>query len=86
MEYLIADLWRHQQYQAIFKNERKRLENLIPFIDQIIVQSRYGVLQVEDGVVFMQKGVASKPAAIATWNLLKQEILSSLANLKFKRN
>jgi uncharacterized membrane protein len=86
MEYLIADLWRHQQYQAIFKNERKRLENLIPFIDQIIVQSRYGVLQVEDGVVFMQKGVASKPAAIATWNLLKHEILSSLANLKFKRN
>lgn len=82
MEYLVADLWRLQQYMPAFKNDRDRLKRIIPVLDQAISEQRYGVLDVQDKIVFLRKGVDSNPAALAAWKISRQELLASLENLR----
>ncbi len=74
VEYALADLWQLQKYQAAFRGDRDRLQNLVALIDQSLAQNKYGVLDVQDGVLLLQKQVSSQPQAIAAWLKLRQEI------------
>jgi len=74
MEYLIADVWTLQQYQAAFKNDRKRLQVLVPFLDQVIATGTYGLLKYRDGVLLLQRGKPSNSTALADWQTLRQAV------------
>ncbi|MBD2018569.1 DUF2079 domain-containing protein, partial [Leptolyngbya sp. FACHB-36] len=74
VDYLAADLWQLQQYQVAFKEERDTLRRLVPLIEQTIADSSYGLRAVEDGVVLLQKGVASDATALANWTQYRKEL------------
>lgn len=73
VDYVIADLWQLQQYQVAFKAEREQIQAFVPLIDRWIKEGRYGLIGLEDGVVLMQRGVASRPELLTAWNSLQQE-------------
>jgi uncharacterized membrane protein len=85
MEYAVADLWRLNQYQPLFKAEHERLSASIATIDRILAEQTYGLLQVKDGVVLLQKGKPSEPDALAAWSPLRQELLRSLEKTTLRR-
>lgn len=74
VDYILADLWRWQQYQPAFKFERQQLRDTIQYFDQLLAQGRYGLVDVLDGVVLLQKKVTSQPQSIARWMNWKEEI------------
>lgn len=74
VDYVILDLWQLQQYQAAFDEDRQLLQQSIPVIDQITGSQQYGIIDVKDGVILMQKSVTSDPQATAAWLAFRQEI------------
>ncbi|MBD1940058.1 DUF2079 domain-containing protein [Microcoleus sp. FACHB-68] len=74
VDYAIADLWQLQQYQTAFKSDRQKLQETVPVIEQVTGSGEYGIVDFKDGVIFMQKGVASEPAAVAAWQVFRKEI------------
>jgi uncharacterized membrane protein len=74
VSYLFADLWRMQQYQVAFRSERRRLQETLTLFDGLLSGGRYGVVDVEDGVVLLSRGVASDPQAQAAWLSLHQTL------------
>ncbi len=86
MEYAVADLWRLNQYQPLFKPEHQRLSLMIARIDEVLAQKTYGLLQLKDGVVLMQKGMPSQTAPLTAWTALRQELLMSLETTLNRRS
>jgi uncharacterized membrane protein len=74
VDYVIADLGQLQQYQIVFADERKRLREIVPVIDELLKQGSYGVIGCQNGVIFLQRGVASEVTALSVWNAFRQEI------------
>lgn len=74
VDYAIADLWQLQQYQTAFKSDRQKLQEMVPVIEQVTGSGEYGIVDFKDGVIFMQKGVASEPAAVAAWQAFRKQI------------
>ncbi len=74
VDYAIADLWQLQQYQPAFLDDRNRLRELVPVIEQILAQGVYGLIGCKDGVLFMKRGVPSNPTALLAWQKYRQEI------------
>ncbi|MBE9193074.1 DUF2079 domain-containing protein [Gloeocapsopsis crepidinum LEGE 06123] len=77
VKYVIADLWQLQQYQAAFNEERQLLQTSITTIDQLTNSQQYGIIDFQDGIILMQRGVASQPQAITAWLTFRQRILKS---------
>ncbi|MDF5721390.1 MAG: DUF2079 domain-containing protein [Rhizonema sp. PD37] len=67
VDFALADLWRLQQYQPAFKNDRQQLQYFVSFINQLLLQGKYGLVDVQDGVILLQKKVTSQPQAITRW-------------------
>ncbi|MGB7520254.1 MAG: DUF2079 domain-containing protein [Spirulinaceae cyanobacterium] len=74
VDYGIADLWQFQQYQAAFDDNRLKLQELVPIIEQILVEGNYGLIGYEDGVILLQKGVSSEVEALAGWQGFLQDL------------
>jgi uncharacterized membrane protein len=85
MEYAVADLWRLNQYQPLFHPEHQRLSLIIATMDEVLAQKTYGLVQLKDGVVLLQKGVPSEPLPLEAWAPLRQELLASLEKTTLKR-
>ncbi|MGA7936884.1 MAG: DUF2079 domain-containing protein [Kovacikia sp.] len=79
MEYLLADLWLALQYQVAFKLDLARLQQAVSLIDRLLEKSTYGILNLQDGVVLMQKGAPSNPKAMAVWVQFRQELAPTVA-------
>ncbi len=74
VEYIFADLWHLQRYQIVMQPDRKRLQSLVPFMNKLIVQGKYGIIRVQDGIILLQKGTASEPQALTDWLKLYSEL------------
>ncbi|MER3435687.1 MAG: hypothetical protein C4288_20435 [Leptolyngbya sp. ERB_1_1] len=74
VDYVLADLWHLQRYQVVRKPDRQRLQVLVPLIETLITQQKYGVLGVKDGVVLLQKAITSSPQVQADWSKLRSEL------------
>lgn len=74
MEYLIADVWQLQQYQAAFRSERRQLQEIVPQIDRLSKSGEYGIVGFEDGAILMRRGVVSKSASVAAWTRFRREL------------
>lgn len=78
MDYVIADLWQLQQYQVAFRDERQKLEAMLPAIAQMLAEQQYGLRAIHDGVLFWQQGVPSDPQALRDWLRWKSALEASL--------
>ena len=74
IDYAVADLWQMQEYQKAFADSLADLRATLPTLEKISTDGTYGVLDVQDGVVLMQRGISSNPEALADWQTLKVEI------------
>lgn len=74
MDYAIADLWQLQQYQIAFKQDRRLLKASVDVIDKLYAEREYGIIGFKDGVILMQKAVASNPEATAFWLAFRREV------------
>ncbi len=74
VEYVICDLWHAWQYQAAFLDERQVLQVSARLIDSLYNSRQYGVTAVGDGVVLLQRGVTSDPAAVQAWLAVRRQI------------
>jgi hypothetical protein len=54
----------------------------VPVIDQVLEQGKYGMIDVEDGVLLLQKGVPSQPKAKSDWLKLREELQPVLQSPK----
>ena len=67
VDYVVADLGQLQQYQIVFADDRERLQTIIPVIDELLTQGRYGMLGYQNGIVLLRQGVESEAVALAAW-------------------
>jgi len=67
VDYVIADLWRLQRYRVAFKFDRRHLAAIVTMIDTVVDEDRYGVTDFNNGIILLQKGVASNPTAMQAW-------------------
>ncbi|NET60120.1 MAG: DUF2079 domain-containing protein [Symploca sp. SIO2E6] len=74
IDYAIADLWQFQQYQVAFDDDRERLRQMVPAIEQILAQGNYGIIDFQDGVMLLKQGVPSNSTALSSWQNFRQEI------------
>lgn len=74
VDYVIADLWQLLQYQAAFRLDRKLLRTSVPLINQLTANHEYGIIGFQDGIVLLQKAVASAPQATLAWTNFQQEL------------
>ncbi|NEQ26683.1 MAG: DUF2079 domain-containing protein, partial [Microcoleus sp. SIO2G3] len=74
MDYAVIDLWQFVQYQEAFDDDRERLQSIVPAIDRLLKNQRYGVTAFQDGIVFLRLNTPSDLAALAAWQTYRQEI------------
>ncbi|MCU0542943.1 MAG: DUF2079 domain-containing protein [Oscillatoriaceae cyanobacterium Prado104] len=74
MEYVIADLWQLQRYQAAFRTERSQLKAIVPQIDRMSNSGEYGIIGFADGAILMRKGAASNSASTAAWASFRPQL------------
>ena len=74
MEYIIADLWQLQQYQAAFRSERRLLQEIVPQIDRLSKSQEYGIVGFEDGAILMRRSAVSDSASVAAWTRFRREL------------
>lgn len=74
MEYLIADVWQLQQYQAAFRSERGQLQAIVPQIDRLSKSGEYGIVGFEDGAILMHRSAVSDSASVAAWTRFRREL------------
>ncbi len=74
VDYGLLDLWQLQEDNLKGPIDRGRVRGGVRFADEALRQGTYGVAQVLDGVVLIQKGITSKPEVLAAWLKLRQEI------------
>lgn len=76
VDYLVLDLWQMDQYR-FDPNEKKRLQALVPMLDQVISQGKYGLRTVNDGVVLLQRGTSPDAQAANDWATLREQLRPS---------
>ena len=74
VDYGLLDLWQLRENNLKGPSDRGRVRGGVRFADEALRQGTYGVAQVLDGVVLIQKGITSKPEVLAAWLKLRQEI------------
>lgn len=75
VDYLVADFW-HLQYQKDWLYERHLLLSKFQTVDRLLSKGKYGIVNLKDGVVLLQKGVPSKPEMLEAWNQFRHHINS----------
>ena len=70
VDYVLADVWQAKQIQVVNKNvqdEQAQFQALLPILDQLITEQEYGLREVRDGALWIQKGVSSDAQALSAW-------------------
>ncbi len=74
VDYALLDLWQLQQNNLKVPVDRGRVRGGVRFTDEALRLGLYGIAEVLDGVVLVQKGITSKPEVLSAWSKLRQEI------------
>lgn len=67
-------MWQLQQNNLKVPVDRGRVLAGVCFTDEALRRGLYGIAEVFDGVVLVQKGINSKPEVWSAWWKLRQEI------------
>ena len=73
VDYVAADFWRLRRYQVAFGRDRDRFETFIPAVNNWIDSGEYGLIRADNGVILLQRGVASDPKATTDWQAFLAE-------------
>ncbi|NET09526.1 MAG: DUF2079 domain-containing protein, partial [Symploca sp. SIO2B6] len=79
VQFVLVDLWQLQQYQSVFLDDRDRLRQMVPVLDQWIAHKHYGLIGCKDGVVFLRKRAETDPEALREWQQFRQGLEPILA-------
>ncbi len=74
VDYIFADVWRDLRYKKSFQEERTDLVNLASSIDKLINESKYGVVDIQDDVILLQKQFISRPDVLSKWSELRTKL------------
>ncbi|GAB4233248.1 MAG: hypothetical protein Kow0049_16570 [Stanieria sp.] len=74
VDYIIADLWQLQRYQIAFNEDRVALQTITELIKRVTNNQEYGIIDFNQGVILLQKGVNSNPDKSVAWQNYRQEI------------
>lgn len=77
VDYVVADLWHSQQYQAAIESEKQMLRQSIQQFNQLINNREYGIIDFDKGIVLLKKATESNPQAMAAWNLYQNQLILS---------
>ncbi|MGF1590961.1 MAG: DUF2079 domain-containing protein [Pleurocapsa sp.] len=75
VDYIIADLWHNERYQAVLTDLRHNLNITAKSID-LALASHYGMSDFNQGIVLLQKEVPSNPQALNEWQVYFARIQS----------
>ncbi|MEM9504044.1 MAG: hypothetical protein AAGA01_08815, partial [Cyanobacteria bacterium P01_E01_bin.43] len=64
---------RLRRYQVAFGRDRDRFETFIPAVNNWIDSGEYGLIRADNGVILLQRGVTSDPAATTDWQAFLAE-------------
>ena len=78
VDYIIADLWHNERYQAVLTDYRLNLKTVAVAIAQAL-ENDYGTIGFEQGIALLQQGVESDEAALANWNAYLDKIQPMIA-------
>jgi len=81
VDYAVGDLWQMREYSPVFRGDRDLLARSFRRIDETLEQGDYGIQRFEDGVILLQRGVASTPEALAQWQDFRQASLAETPEL-----
>jgi uncharacterized membrane protein len=73
VDYAIADLLPLQPYHKGLI-PKSRFKKTVPAINQALADRKYGIVDMRDRVVLLQKGAPSNPIALANWITLQAQI------------
>ncbi len=74
VDYALLDLWQLQPNNLKVPVDRGRVRGGVRFTDEALRRGLYGITEVLEGVVLVQKGIPSKPEFLSAWSKLRQEI------------
>mgnify|MGYP002783536176 FL=1 len=74
VEFILADVWRDLRYQKSFQNERTDLVNFASLVDRLINEYKYGIVDIQDDVILLQKQLISQPNVLNKWAKLRAEL------------
>ncbi|MGL5059318.1 MAG: DUF2079 domain-containing protein [Microcoleus sp.] len=74
IDYAVLDLWQLQQHNLKMPVDRGRVRAGVRFTDAALQNGTYGIAEVLDGVVLVQKGITSRSEVLSAWSKLRQEI------------
>ena len=74
VDYALLDLWQLQQNNLKGPVDRGRVRAGVRFTDEALGRGLYGIAEVLEGVVLVQKGITSKPEVLSAWSKWRQEI------------
>ena len=75
VNYALLDMWQIKQHQLAAPVDRGRLRDMIPIVDRVLEKKTYGIIQIQDDIVLLQKGATSQPQLLSAWEKLREEIL-----------
>jgi uncharacterized membrane protein len=73
VDYAVADLWYLEQYQVAFEDYRKSLRLNMKRVADFLTK-QYGLIDFQDGVALLRRGVDSDPTALAAWSAYLQQL------------
>jgi uncharacterized membrane protein len=74
VDYAIADLWRLERYQVAFKRDRRELKEILNLIATEVSAGKYGIIDFNDGVILLGKGVKSSSKIETEWRMFQEKI------------
>lgn len=74
VDYIIADLWHNEQYQAVLTDLRENLKTIVESVTTAVTEHNYGIIGFDEGIVLLQQGVESERSALTEWNTYLEDI------------
>lgn len=79
VDYAIADFQHFLQYLPAFKFFGPQMSATMIAIDRVVAQGLYGIIEVRDGVVLLEKGKLSQRQALLEWESLHSTVSSAIS-------
>ncbi len=76
VNYIIADLWHNERYQAVLTDLRDNLKIVAESIDLALKEGYYGIIEFDEGIVLLKKDVESNPEALNQWQVYFERVQS----------
>ncbi len=85
VDYILLDLWQLERYSVVFRGERNNLRTLVALIKKLKNQNQYGIVELSDRVILLQRKASTPPELASAWSSLRQEYEQLLKSYDSKK-